>query len=324
MVNESLLARKTSARGDQFDDRHARRRSDSSAAGLAGRRAPAVSPANRVLPNGNKENDHLVGLPPLQSRLPTAHISPQQPRWPSPNQAAGEKPFTLPMAHKLARPPAASLQTTAPEIPVSASPGSVDGPGGVGVGVGDNVEGIMFIPNLSAGRRDSSGGAKPDVSLVGVGRVKGGVPRKAAMLYDDEEEALMDELLSYDGARTPRQVNSTGTALSAASNGAPEGGITTEAQCVETALVSQDDAEIGRTSQQQHSPVVDVDYERELGERMQRCLTSGLVELESPSTYPVLKRHNSAPSLTPTSSRKFLTMVSSLIKRRRNGKVKPS
>ena len=40
-------------------------------------------------------------------------------------------------------------------------------------------------------------GAAP-APAIGGGAVKGGVPRKAAVLYDDEQETQMDELFSYE------------------------------------------------------------------------------------------------------------------------------
>jgi hypothetical protein len=181
---------------------------------------------------------------------------------------------------------------------------------------------VQSAPSLLVGRSCGGVGARSAIASTSNGSSDSDVSRSTAVMYDDEEEALMNELLGYDGARTPREIPPLNdahpaTVINAAARVGADDDRAAEIGCLESVLVSRDDGEIGRTSS-----TMSADYERELEEKMQDCLTSeAAAELENSSSHAVLKRHHSAPSLTPTSSRKFLSMVTGLINRRRNGKV---
>ena len=284
MANSSLLLR------EYFDAPKPRPLGAEAPDSLVGRRAPAVSPAPCDTIAVDKDGS-FSGFPSLHPQLANINNL-HQPRCPSPVDQ-DETLTTLPIA-----------AGSSSHIVVVSGNCSHDDSATVAHG-GHSLDGLedaelakmRCTPTLSAGRSTVVGGARSGRSSTST---DSDISRSTTVMYDDEEEALMNELLSYDS--TPQLDAVTQTAITETRK--------TAVECLPDALlVSRDDTEVGRFSSQGNGAPVVADYEKELEEKMQECLTAGAAtDKEISGGHSILKRHHSAPSLTPTSSRKFLNV----------------
>lgn len=284
MANSSLLLR-------EYFDAPKPRPLGAEAPGLVGRRAPAVSPAPCDTIAVDKEDGSFSGFPSLHPQLANINNL-HQPRCPSPadqDEALVALPITAGSSSHIV---VVSGNCSHDDSATTAHGGhSLDGLEDA------ELAKMRSTPTLSAGRSTVVGGARSCRSSTST---DSDVSRSTAVMYDDEEEALMNELLSYES--TPQLDAVTQTAINET--------LKTAVECLPDALlVSRDDTEVGRFSSQGNGAPVVADYEKELEEKMQECLTAGAAtDKEISGGHSVLKRHHSAPSLTPTSSRKFLNV----------------